>query len=257
MTRVQYWRLVDAQAKFALKADASKFFLGYLWWILEPLLFVAVFYVVFDIILNTGRGDFLVFLMCGKLPFVWFSKSVQTASNSLANNASLIGKVDVPKTIFPMAKIQECTYRQIGVFTLLAGFLLWHGYFITLQWLWLIPLLILQYTIIIVCAFLGSFLVCYIRDFSILVGLSMTFLMFCSGIFWDVRALSSPEMTQLILAWNPVAFLLDGYRQVLMFNEAPNSALLFGNFAFFGVLLLGAIRLMRSHSRRLALKALS
>ena len=63
MTRVEWFRAVDLHARMALRADAQKFVLGYLWWILEPLFFVAVFYVVFGVILQNGRGDFLAFLI--------------------------------------------------------------------------------------------------------------------------------------------------------------------------------------------------
>jgi lipopolysaccharide transport system permease protein len=50
----QYLRLIDTMARMALRADASRYFLGYIWWVLEPLLFVGVFYVVFNVILESG-----------------------------------------------------------------------------------------------------------------------------------------------------------------------------------------------------------
>ena len=73
MSLVQYFRLVDTMARMSLRAEASRYFLGYIWWILEPMLWVSVSYVVFEVLLQTGRADFLVFLMCGKLAFLWFS----------------------------------------------------------------------------------------------------------------------------------------------------------------------------------------
>ena len=66
-----------------LHADAQKFVLGYLWWILEPLFFVAVFYVVFGVILQSGRADFLAFLIVGKLPFQWFAGAVNHSASTL------------------------------------------------------------------------------------------------------------------------------------------------------------------------------
>ena len=77
--------LVDQMARMALKADAARYYLGYVWWLLEPLLFVAVFYVVFQVILGTRTENFLVFLICGKFTFIWFSKSVTQASRSIAD----------------------------------------------------------------------------------------------------------------------------------------------------------------------------
>ena len=63
MKLVQYFRLVDTQARMALKADSAQYYLGYIWWILEPLLFVAIFYLVFEVFLESHRSDFLIFLM--------------------------------------------------------------------------------------------------------------------------------------------------------------------------------------------------
>lgn len=241
----------------ALKSDASQYFLGYIWWLLEPLLFVGVFYVVFNVILSSGRADFLVFLMCGKLPFVWFSKSVTHASSSIIANAGLIGKINIPKSLFPMAIIQEGLYKQATVFALLMAIVLAYDYQPGLVWLWLVPIIIVNYVLIIGCAFLGSILVCFMRDFSMMISLGMIFLMFTSGIFWDVRDLQDPQMTELVLTVNPIAFLLDAYRQVLMYRQAPDATHLamlgLGSTAMVAVMLYA----LRRMSKLLALKALT
>lgn len=257
MTLTQYFSLVDVQARMALKADASKYFLGYIWWILEPLLFVAVFYLVFNVILDARRADFLVFLMCGKLPFVWFSKSVTHASNSIIANAGLIGRIDIPKSLFPMAVIQEGLYKQSTVFALLLAVVLSYDYQPGWVWLWLVPIIAVNYLMILGCAFLGAILVCFLRDFTMLISLGMIFLMFTSGIFWDARALSDPQMTELILTVNPLAFILDAYRQVLMYGQAPDIGL-FTLVAFgSGLLVVVMVYALRTGSKLLALKALT
>ena len=257
MTLKQYFLLVHVQARMALKADASKYFLGYIWWILEPLLFVGVFYVVFNVILDSRREDFLVFLMCGKLPFVWFSKSVTQASNGIVTNAGLIGRIDIPKSLFPMAIIQEGVYKQVAVFALLIVVLIMYDYQPGVVWLWLLPIVIVNYLMIIGFAFLGSMLVCFMRDFSMLISLGMIFLMFTSGIFWDVRALPDPYMTDLVLALNPVAFILDAYRQVLMENTPPDLAQLAALALGSAILIWLMLGLLNRASKWLALKTLT
>jgi lipopolysaccharide transport system permease protein len=253
----QYFRLVDTMARMALRADASRYFLGYIWWVLEPLLYVGVFYVVFNIILESGRADFLVFLMCGKLAFIWFSKSVNQASNSIVASKGLVGKINAPKTLFPMAMIQEGLYRQSVVFLLLFTVLYANGYPPAANWLWLGPLVVVNYLMIVACSLAGACLVCMVRDFSMVIPLGMIFLLFTSGIFWDVRGLENPEMTNLVLTVNPLAFVLDGYRQVLMYQSAPDPAHLLLIGIGFGVALAGMIVIMRRSSQYLALKALS
>lgn len=240
----------------SLKADSAQYYLRYVWWILEPLLFVAVFYLVFDVILESGRGDFLVFLICGKLPFVWFSKSVNQASNSLVTNAGLIGRIHIPKTLFPMAVIQEGLYKQGAVFALLLLLVLAFGYWPNFGWLYLLPIMLTQYLMIATFGIIGAVIVCYVRDFSMLIALLMTFLMFISGIFWDIRSLSSAK-AELMLSINPISFLLDAYRQVLMYENTPNLSHLFLLFIIFCGMLTLTVYLTNRASEAIALKVIT
>ncbi len=253
----QYLRLVNLQARMALRADASRYFLGYAWWLLEPLLFVAVFYVVFDLFLHSSREDFLVFLMCGKLAFIWFSKTVIQASNSIVANQGMVGKIDVTKTLFPMAVVHESLYRQAAVFLLLFAVLLAWGYPVTGTWLWLVPLIMVNYLVIVACSLIGACLVCVVRDFRQIISLGMTFLLFTSGVFWDVRELGDPAQTELMLALNPLAFILDAYRQILMFQTPPDGRLLLRIAVVSAVVIVVVVKMMRKGSQYLALKVLT
>jgi len=257
MTLTQYFRLTDIQARMALRADASHYFFGYLWWLLEPLLYVAVFYVVFNIVLDSRRADFLAFLMCGKLAFIWFSKTITQASNSIVVNKGLVGKIDVPKTLFPMALVQESLYRQAAVFALLFVVLFAWGYPLTTTWLWLLPLMLVNYLMIVACSFIGACLVCLVRDFRLVIPLAMTFLLFTSGIFWDVHDLGDPAKTELILALNPLAFILDAYRQILMFQTPPDIAHLLQIGIASCLVIMVMVWVMRKGSQFLALKVLT
>jgi lipopolysaccharide transport system permease protein len=202
-----------------LKAEASRFVLSYLWWVIEPLLWVAIFYFVFDVLLNSGRADFLLFLVCGKIPFMWFSKSVNAASNSIVLNKSLIHQVDMPKSLFPYVSVHEALYKQWVVFLVLFAVVAFYGFYPELNWLWLIPVVIVQYGLILVCSLLGALCVSFIIDFRVVISMSMMFLMFTSGVFWDINAIQNENLRDLLLACNPIAFLLDAYRQVLIYRS--------------------------------------
>jgi lipopolysaccharide transport system permease protein len=256
MPLLHYLRLIDIMARMGLRADATRFFLGYIWWILEPLLWVGIFYFVFVTIMGTREPDFLMFLATGKLVFVWFSKSVTQASNSIIDGRGLVGKINVPKTLFPMAVVQEGVYRQAAVFVMLGIILIINGYTATATWWYLVPLMIVNYVVIVACAFVGACLVCLARDFAQVISLGMIFLMFTSGVFFDVRALD-PEKTQLVLDLNPIAFLLDAYRQIMMYSTAPDMPHLLTIGVGFGVLLCAMVLFMRRRSQYLALRALS
>ncbi len=257
MPFTQYLRLIHVQARMALKADANRFMLGYLWWVLEPLLYVGVFYVVFDLVLDRKKADLIVFLMCGKFPFIWFARSVNQAANSIVGNAGLIGRVNIPKSLFPMASIQSNLYKQCLVFAFLLAFVMVRGYMPSLDWLWLVPIIAVQYLLITACGLAGAIATCYVRDFTMVISLLTTFLLFTSGIFWDVRDIGNPELTQLILLLNPLAFLLDAYRQVIMYQGTPDLVGLARNALIFGTVIVLLFAYLRRASQDLALRALS
>jgi len=257
MRLLQFIKLVDIQARMALKADASEYFFGYIWWVLEPLLFVGIFYLVFNIILVSGRDDYLIMLMCGNLTFIWFSKSVTHSARSIVANVGLIGNIDVPKTMFPLAQVQEGLYKQAIVFLLLLCVLVMSGYAPSISWFWLAPVIIVNYILIVACAFIASVLVCFIRDISMFIPLGMMFLMFASGVFFDFRDLNNPKMMELMLSFNPMAFLLDAYRQILMHQTKPDLIQLARIGIIFSFITALMVVWMRKYSRLLALKALT
>lgn len=259
MPLAQYFRLVDIQARMLLKADASKFTLGYLWWFIEPMLWVAMFYVVFNVILDSPRSgpDFLVFLATGKLAFIWFSKTVSQASNSIVASHGLIARINVPKSLFPMSAVQESCYKQITIYVLLAVILWFFGYTPTSKWLWMAPVALVFYLMIVACSLIGAFLVCMLRDFAKVIPLGMTFLLFSSGIFWDVREIGDPEKIDIVLTINPMAFMLDAHRQVLMYGNAPDLSHLLQIALGSVFLIVVMIGLMRRYSQLLALKVLT
>lgn len=217
----QYFTLIDTLARFRLKADARRYFFGYLWWILEPLLYVAVFYIVFERLLGSRQPDFLVFLTVGKLTFIWFSKSVTQAAGSLILNKGVIGQVNLAKHLFPLAVLHEGLYRQMAVFLFLLAFIAFAGFTPHASWWYLLPIAVVQYLLIIGCGLMAALLVCAQRDFQLLISLGMVFLLFMSGIFWDIRSIEDPLLADWLMMLNPLAVLIDSYRQVLMMHQAP------------------------------------
>ncbi len=259
MTISQYFRLMDAQARLLLKIDASKFKLGFLWWFLEPLLWVLVFYVVFNMILDSGKrsGDFVLFLACGKLAFIWFSKTVTQASMSVIQNQGLVGKINVPKSLFPLSSLQESLYRQASVYILLGVILAFAGIYPEVRWFWMIPVIFVNYLLIAAFGLLGAYLVCCLRDVQKIIPLGMTFLMFTSGVFWDIRELGSQDKTDFLLAVNPLAFLLDANRQVLMYGGVPDLVHLGVIGICSALMVVLAMFLMHRYSQFLALRVLT
>lgn len=208
--------LVHVQAIMKLRSQANSLVFSYLWWILEPLLYVMLFYFVFKFVLYRGSDNFFLFLMAGKIPFLWFSKGVNSSANSLTENKGLIGQRIIPKMIFPLVNCLEAFYKQPLSFAVLIGFLILNGLGYQHDWWQLIIIMLLQFLLIFgVGAFFAVF-VTLIPDVKMVIQLFMLGLMFTSGIFWDVNLIQDPNVRHYLMMLNPVAALIEAYRDIFI-----------------------------------------
>ena len=216
----RFWQLVIIKVRFNLRSEATQSYLSYAWWLLEPLMQMGVYYIVFDIFLHRGGEDFVPFLLCGIVPWLWFSRSVNNSSRSIVQGQGLISQTYLPKPFFPLVVIGQDLVKQQVVFLLLFGFLLYFGYMPSVEWLWLIPIVITQLMLIIAVAFLVSFIVPFARDIQYLINAGLMMMMFGSGIFYSYESVLLPEHREIFLM-NPMANLIVNYRMVLMDGTAP------------------------------------
>lgn len=240
----------------SLKAEASRLYLSFLWWIIEPMLFVLAFYFVFSVLLGTDREDFLLFLMCAKVPYMWFSKAVTNAAGSIVANRGIISQIDIPKTIFPYASIQISLYKEIPVFLLMFGMCVHYNYIPNMEWLWLIPLLFVMYLMIVASSLLAALLVCYADDVRMVINMGMLFLMFTSGIFFDISTMREPIQSYL-LTFNPMAFFCDSFRKILMNKGMYDIQHLLFLLGIFSALIAGLHLVYRNMSRTIAARVVN
>ena len=230
-----FWTLVNTYARLKLKSEALKTYLSYLWWLLEPALFVAAFYVAFAIILDFRTADFVVFLVCGKIPYLWFSKSVGGAAGSIIAGRELLTNANIRPQLFPMVDYFQNMYKQIVAFVAMLLFLLTQAHYPDWHWL-LLPIVALTQMAIMMPFVLGAaWITALIPDVRMLINIFVLIMMFLSGIFWDVNELPTPVREQ-VMTYNPLAFLIDAYRQILLHQSMPDWLHL-GSLFLIGVLL--------------------
>lgn len=100
-----YRSLLVRMVRKELQVKYKNSVLGFLWSMLNPALYLAVFFVVFQIVLGSGIPRFAIFLLAGLLPWNLFSTALGSATSSITTNSPLVGKVFFPREILPLSTV--------------------------------------------------------------------------------------------------------------------------------------------------------
>ena len=104
----ELWRLRQLVAVLVvreLKVRYKRSVLGLLWTMLNPLLLMLVYAVVFTTILPAAQPNFSIFLLAGLLPWLYFSTSLMQGLMSVLSNQELVRKIRLPQAVFPLSVV--------------------------------------------------------------------------------------------------------------------------------------------------------
>ena len=218
---VHYFELVLYMAYSELRVEATRAYLGFLWWFVEPVMYMAVFYLIFEAGLRSGGADYAPFLLCGLVAWKWFASTVLAAANALGRNAGVMQQVYLPKLVFPLALTVSYTFKFAMIFILLLLYLtVVCGKPVSMAWAALPVLLLVQLAFVVAVSVLAASIVPFAPDLKLLLDNVMAMLFFVSGIFFDIDNMS--EALQGVLRLNPVAVLIESYRAVLLHGAWPH-----------------------------------
>ncbi len=216
------WRqraLVDVLVRRELQARYRSSLLGYLWSLLNPLLLLGVYAVVFTYIFQPrfpGGDPYPLFLFCGLLPWLFFSGAALDSSVVLVDSGPLLAKVMCPPEIFPaVTLLSHLVHHLLALPVLLAALAVsalagWHPFpwTVVLLPLALVPWLLVTGGVVLAVSALSV----HYRDLRDLLGHLLNLLFFASPIIYSLEGLEIPPALRRLLVLNPIAPLVEVYR---------------------------------------------
>ena len=223
-----------------IKVRYKQTVMGFLWAILMPVLIIMAGVVVrYAYAVMSGKpmqtAD-IVSVAVKSLPWAFLVQSIRFGLNSLSGNYNLVTKIYMPKEIFPMAAVLSslfdfCVASGALVILLVVTRIGWSAYL-----LWTPVLLLTMVALATGIAMLVSAASLFFRDVRYIVEVVLTFGIFFTPVFFDVRMFGDKGKWLML---NPVAPILDGFSACIVRQQSPHLAwfaysLGFATAAFWG-----------------------
>ena len=210
-----------------LKVRYKRSVLGLLWTMLNPLLLMIVYAVVFTTILRAAQPNFSIFLLSGLLPWLYFSTALMQGLMSVLVNQDLIRKVRLPQAVFPLSvvgsNLVNFTLSLIPLFVMMAA--LRQPFTAALFFL---PVAALVLTVF--CAgvtLLFATATVFFRDVRHLTEVLLQMLLYLSPVLYDLRQLGEHHswwfsLFRLELRLNPLSYLIPLVRDPVYYGRLPS-----------------------------------
>jgi lipopolysaccharide transport system permease protein len=230
-------RLIRYLVQADIKKKGSNTLLGNIWWVVDPLLQMAVYVVLVSIIFQRPGEDYPLFLFAAILPWKWFASSVQDGTSSIIGSERLIKQIHFPKLVLPFAAVFAGIVNFcFGLIPLAALIILFYADRAT-AWLALLPLVAAVQLLFAlpVAIVLGAINVFY-RDLGNLTRHVLRLWFYLSPSLYSIDHLREvdriPPIVLDILLLNPFAVLFTAYRSVIYDGRPPD---------FMGLAILAAV----------------
>ena len=207
-----------------LKVRYKSSVLGFIWSLLNPLLMMLVFALVFTILFpNSSIPHFPVFLLCGLLPWNFFNTAVMASIGSIVSNAHLVKKVYFPREILPISTVLSNGVNFLLALVVLFVMLFVFGVGVT-PWVLLLPAIILVQTAFTLgLAFILSTVNVFYRDTTVIMEVIIQAWFFLTPVFYPMDLLPQQgtvlghvlPIQRLVYILNPMASVIACYRSVL------------------------------------------
>lgn len=220
--------------------------LGSAWAILQPLLTVLIFTLVFGRMAKMPSDGipYQIFSMAGLVPWTFFAYGLTQSSNSLVSNSNVIKKVYFPRLAIPISNIMSGLVDFAFAFLLLLGLMLFHHVPFTLRILWVPALLLLTFSTSLGAGLWLSALSVQYRDVRYVVPFLIQFWMYATPIVYPASILKQPWRS--VFACNPMTGVVEGFRWAVAGGKVAPGMLLVGSSAVAAILVIsGALYFRR------------
>lgn len=223
----KYFNYMIYAAKAELNSEVANSYLGWLWWLLNPLFFMLIYAFVSVVVFKSGEPYFAAFVFIGLSLWDFFNRVVSASPRLVVNNKEIVSKVYIPKYILLIEKIFVSFFKMLISLLLVVVMLFLYKVDISLYIFNFIPILVV---LVILTFGISSILLhfgVFVDDLSNLVSVGLKLVFYLSGIFYLVSKRIPAPYNNMLLWCNPIAYFIEGSRNALLYAKPINYSILF------------------------------
>lgn len=212
--------------KSELKSEVASSYLSWLWWILDPILFMLVYWFIFMVIFEQRKEYFHIFVFVGLTMWNLFNKTVSSSVRVVVTNRAVVTKVYIPKYMLVLILLFQNLFKMMISFGIIIVMMLWSRVSISVNIIYVIPILLdlilITFGVSTILAHFGVFF----NDLKNLTNVGLRVLFYMSGIFYVISDRVNEAVATLLLRINPIGFLIDACRSALIYSATPSRRLI-------------------------------
>lgn len=213
--RVLLWSLTKNDFKQKYLGN----FLGIAWAFIQPTATILIFWFVFQVGFKSQPVDdfpFILWLVTGMFPWFFFAEGLSTGTNSILANNFLVKKVVFRVSLLPIVSLMSAfAVHLFFIFFMFAMFMV-YGYSPEIYWLQIVYYLFATSILLLGLSWITSSVVVFFKDLGQFIAMIIQFGFWLTPIFWSMKMV--PEQYQWIIKLNPVYYIVEGYRNSLIYH---------------------------------------
>ena len=192
--------------------------MGALWALAQPVVTVAMYYIVFDKLMGGGgRGvedvPFVLFLTAGLVPWFYFNEALNNGTNALREYDYLVKKVVFKISILPIIKVIAATFIHVFFVAVLLIVAALYGYYPTVYTTQILYYSACLFVFVLALCYATCAVVVFFKDLTQIIGIALQIGIWATPILWNID--SAPEEWVVILKLNPLVYIVNGYRSAI------------------------------------------
>lgn len=206
-------------AKSGLKAEVANSYLNWLWWILDPLLFMFVYMFIGLIVYKSKEDCYTLFVFTGLTLWNFFNKTVIGSVKLVRSKKSVVSKIYLPKYVLVISRMAENFIKMLISFGIIIVMMICYGRGFHFKQLFIIPILINMILITFGVSTIVMHFGVFIEDLYNIMQVVLRVMFYLSGIFYSIPKKIGGKVGHYLLRLNPIAFCVDSVRRLIIDNQ--------------------------------------